>query len=198
MLKRFALYALWALVILVALLAVYRVYLYVYPQAQVNFTQLKPTYFPAGTEISKVVLEVESVKTPIFGIPVDFALISSDVGIAVELKNGLVFMRKDTGFAYDACRQMAGVTCAIKQTPNGQKYEYSAELGASSEGQEPVVYDKIVGERVAFVQNGTFVGASFIYKNAQPLSEAEWGKYIDSFKSANYEPSAVRRYHPGP
>ncbi len=171
-------------------------YIYYNPQTQVHYKIYEPIYLPEGASINERIIRSETPNSFLWWVTPKVSISAS----AVINGNDYSTVSNDaydgvTSLCDEDVKLMVGAACAMHTTPNGVLY-YRGLLYSSDYKTQPYVYDKLSGQGVSFVKEGTEVGISVQADSL--LSFEEWDKTIDSVQEVSIKEYTVLHAHPGP
>ena len=190
--KKVTFYSLLLLGVVFLCVVVWQSFLYINPQARVDFTVYEPKKLPTGLSIKGTSLDIWSGRLWFaIGVGVD-----SPFPYAVNIRQDLgkhgsfINQEKDKGFGYTCSANQALSTCQAQSTKNGQQYILTINTYSQPSTQTEEYAD--------FVKNNTHITIRVNTDSGHLVSAADWSDTIDSFAPTTLAGVGVNYYHPGP
>jgi hypothetical protein len=190
--KKVTLYSFLLLGLVIICVVAWQIFLYVNPQARVDFSVYEPKELPAGFSIKDTSIDIWSNRLWFTsGVGID-----SPFPYAVRVtqtfnKNGWsISQERNKGFDYTCPANQALSTCQTQSTKNGQRYT----LAVNTYSQPFTTAE----EYADFIKGDTHITIRVRTDTSHLMPATEWSDVIDSFMLTSLAGVNAHYYHPGP
>jgi hypothetical protein len=189
--KKITFYSLLLLGAVILCVLIWQLFLYINPQARVDFTVYTPQKLPAGLSIKDTSLDIWSTRlwfTSGVGIDSPFPY---SVRITQSMNSGWsISQEKSKDFNYMCPVNQMLNTCQTQVTKNGQKYTLTVNTYS-----QPSIQAE---EYVDLIKDNTHITIHVSTDTKHLVSTADWSDTIDSFGPTTLSGVKAHYYHPGP
>jgi hypothetical protein len=178
-------------VILFGIIA-WNAFLFIRPQARIDFTVYKPAKLPNGYQLQdNRLIQIWHARLWLgIGAYIDSpfpdeVFVSQDLGT-----HKAITQEKDPGDAYLCGPEHKYATCKVKKTAAGQQYRLDIDTYSPP--------DKTAKEYAVFVKGNTQITLHVVASTDHPVSDADWSTIIDSLQPTSIDGTPARYFYPGP